>query len=152
MNKLLLICAFLCTFSLNGMGNVVSSPCVTMEYLMKHKWYPDVHGKNSPRSSVITFTTTQRETVLSIKGGNQKRYVANYYLSDTKDLIFDADKVGKAKSGKYIIVKRRSETEENLTFIMEVVFMSEEKMSITNWTEEYTSYGHTTTYYTSPIQ
>ena len=152
MNRLLLFCMFVCIWPMNGMTSENVSYRLTLEYLMGHKWYPDVYGKNSPRSSVITFTSTQQETVESIKGGNQKKHILSYYLSDTPDLTFDVDKVGKIQSGKYLILKRKTETGESLTFILEVVFMSEEKMSITNWTEEFTSYGHTTTYYTSPIQ
>lgn len=137
---------------MNGMTSENTSYRLTLEYLMNHKWYPDVYGKNSPRVPIVTFTSTKQETVVSIKGGNLEKYILNYYLSDTPDLTFDADKVGKTQSGKYLILERQGDAGESLTFIFEAVFMSEEKMSITNWTEEFTSYGHTTTYYTSPIQ
>ena len=152
MNRLLLIFMFVYVCPMSGMTSKNTSYRLTLEYLMTNKWYPDVYGKNSPRSSVVTFTSTQQETVVSIKGGKQKNYILNYYLSDTKDLIFDTEKVGKTQSGKYLILKRETEREEFLTFILEVIFMSEEKMSVTNWTEGYTSYGHTTTYYTSPLR
>ena len=76
-------------------------------------------------------------------------YVSDYYLSETKDMYFDASKIGKTISGKYLITETGM---DNLAYIMEVVSMSEEKMVLRHLTESFTSWGHTTTYYTSPLR
>lgn len=70
-------------------------------------------------------------------------------LSDTKDTVFDNSKVGKTVSGKYLITRGPKDSD---TFIMEVVFMSKEKMGLKSLVEGWTPSGNTVTYYTSPIR
>jgi hypothetical protein len=129
-----------------------SSPRLTQEYLMSHKWYPDIYDDEDLDTSFITYSLTHEIDSVFSEDGKQTVYMLNYYLSDTKDLIFETDKVGNTLSGKYLILERATETDSILTFILEAVFVSEEKMVLRNWTEGYTTYSHSTTYYTSPIQ
>ena len=122
---------------------------LTQQYLMSHKWYPDIYAKNDLKSSFITYTQKQEiDSVFNGKGG-MDLYVSDYYLSETKDMYFDASKIGKTISGKYLITETGM---DNLAYIMEVVSMSEEKMVLRHLTESFTSWGHTTTYYTSPLR
>lgn len=120
----------------------------TQQYLMSHKWYPDIYGTELKRSSVITYTLTQELDSVFKENVFHKVYAPEYYLSDTKDLIFNRSKVGKTISGKYLITELGK---ENLAYIFEVVFMSEEKMILRNITEGFNTTGGTVTLYTTPI-
>ena len=121
----------------------------TQQYLMSHKWYPDIYAKNDPETSFITYTSTQKIDSVFTEKGKIKLYISDYYLSETKDMYFDASKVGKTVSGKYLITEIGM---DNLAYAMEVVSMSEEKMVLKHLTESFSSWGHTTTYYTSPLR
>ena len=152
MKQILIVVLLLAYASTNMYAQSDSSPRLTQEYLMSHKWYPDIYDDEDLDTSFITYSLTHEIDSVFSEDGKQTVYMLNYYLSDTKDLIFETDKVGNTLSGKYLILERATETDSILTFILEAVFVSEEKMVLRNWTEEFTSYGHTTTYYTSPIQ
>ena len=122
---------------------------LTQQYLMSHKWFPDIYAKNDPETSFITYTLTQKIDSTFTEEGKIKLYISDYYLSETEDMYFDASKVGKTVSGRYLITEIGM---DNLAYIMEVVSMSEEKMVLRHLTESFTSWGHTTTYYTSPLR
>ena len=97
----------------------------TQQYLMSHKWYPDIYAKDDPETSFISYTSTQKIDSVFIEGRGVKLYISDYYLSETKDEYFDNTKVGKSVSGKYLITEIGM---DNLAYAMEVVSMSEEKM------------------------
>ena len=122
---------------------------LTQQYLMSHKWFPDIYAKNDPETSFITYTLTQKIDSTFTEEGKIKLYISDYYLSETEDMYFDASKVGKTVSGRYLITEIGM---DNLAYVMEVVSMSEEKMVLRHLTESFTSWGHTTTYYTSPLR
>lgn len=126
-----------------------TSLLLTQQYLMNHKWYPDIYAKNDPETSFKTYTLTQEIDSVFTEDGKVKLYMSDYYLSETEDMYFDASKVGKAVSGRYLITEIGM---DNLAYVMEVVSMSEEKMVLRHLTESFTSCGHTTTYYTSPLR
>jgi hypothetical protein len=152
MKQILIVVLLLAYASTNMYAQSDSSPRLTQEYLMSHKWYPDIYDDEDLDTSFITYSLTHEIDSVFSEDGKQTVYMLNYYLSDTKDLIFETDKVGNTLSGKYLILERATETDSILTFILEAVFVSEEKMVLRNWTEGYTTYSHSTTYYTSPIQ
>lgn len=152
MKQILIVVLLLAYASTNMYAQSASSPRLTQEYLMSHKWYPDIYDDEDLDTSFITYSLTHEIDSVFSEDGKQTVYMLNYYLSDTKDLIFETDKVGNTLSGKYLILERATETDSILTFILEAVFVSEEKMVLRNWTEGYTTYSHSTTYYTSPIQ
>ena len=136
---------FICMLSNVAQNNALR---FTQQYLMSHKWYPDIYGTELKRSSVITYTLTQELDSVFKENVFYKVYAPEYYLSDTKDLIFNRSKVGKTISGKYLITELGK---ENLAYIFEVVFMSEEKMILRNITEGFNTTGGTVTLYTTPI-
>ena len=126
----------------------------TQQYLMSHKWYPDIYREESKKSSIITYTSTQMIDSIFKENVNIEFYIRDYYLSDTKDTVFDISKVGKTSSGKYIIeiVKSIKPGIDDLILIFEVVSMSEEKMLLRNLTRGFSSWGYVTTFYTSPLR
>ena len=148
MKQILIVVLLLAYASTNMYAQSASSPRLTQEYLMSHKWYPDIYGTELKRSSVITYTLTQELDSVFKENVFYKVYAPEYYLSDTKDLIFNRSKVGKTISGKYLITELGK---ENLAYIFEVVFMSEEKMILRNITEGFNTTGGTVTLYTTPI-
>ena len=151
MNRVLLFFVLLCVLPLNGITKVKSLPRLTRQYLMEQKWYLDVYEDEDLDTSVMTFTLTEQIDSVFTEEGDLNVYVCKYYLSDSKDLFFDTNKVGKTMEGKYLILERATETEDNLTFILEVVSMSDEKMVLKHLTEGYTTYGYTTVFYTAPF-
>lgn len=152
MNRLTLFIMLFNILSLSGALKSDMTPRLTREYLMTHKWYPDIYDDEDLDTSFITYSLTHEIDSVFSEDGKQTVYMLNYYLSDTKDLIFETDKVGNTLSGKYLILERATETDSILTFILEAVFVSEEKMVLRNWTEGYTTYSHSTTYYTAPFR
>ena len=148
MKQILIVVLLLAYASTNMYAQSDSSPRLTQGYLMSHKWYPDIYGTELKRSSVITYTLTQELDSVFKENVFYKVYAPEYYLSDTKDLIFNRSKVGKTISGKYLITELGK---ENLAYIFEVVFMSEEKMILRNITEGFNTTGGTVTLYTTPI-
>ena len=152
MKQILIVVLLLAYASTNMYAQSDSSPRLTQEYLMSHKWYPDIYDDEDLDTSFITYSLTHEIDSVFSEDGKQTVYMLNYYLSDTKDLIFETDKVGNTLSGKYLILERATETDSILTFILEAVFVSEEKMVLRNWTEGYTTYSHSTTYYMAPFR
>lgn len=152
MKQILIVVLLLAYASTNMYAQSASSPRLTQEYLMSHKWYPDIYDDEDLDTSFITYSLTHEIDSVFSEDGKQTVYMLNYYLSDTKDLIFETDKVGNTLSGKYLILERATETDSILTFILEAVFVSEEKMVLRNWTEGYTTYSHSTTYYMAPFR
>ena len=140
--------------ALNSIAQIDSFPRLTQEYLMSHKWYPDIYREESKKSSIITYTSTQKVDSVFVESVNTRVNIRDYYLSDTKDTVFDASKFGNSSSGKYIIERLRSINPEkdDLILIREVVSTSEEKMELRNLTKGFSSLGYVTTYYTSPLR
>ena len=124
----------------------------TQQYLMSHKWYPDIYDEDDLDTSFITYTMTQEIDSVFTEEGEIKLYISDYYLSETKDMIFDTNKIGKNVSGKYLVTASGTSTDGKLAYVMEIVLMSEEKMVLKHLTEGFTSTGKTTTYYTSPLR
>ena len=154
MKKILIIVLLLAYASINMHAQNSSSPRITQEYLMNHKWYPDIYREESKKSSIITYTSTQKVDSVFVESVNTRVNIRDYYLSDTKDTVFDASKFGNSSSGKYIIERLRSINPEkdDLILIREVVSTSEEKMLLRNLTKGFSSLGYVTTYYTSPLR
>ena len=140
--------------ALNSIAQIDSFPRLTQEYLMSHKWYQDIYREESKKSSIITYTSTQKVDSVFVESVNTRVNIRDYYLSDTKDTVFDASKFGNSSSGKYIIERLRSINPEkdDLILIREVVSTSEEKMELRNLTKGFSSLGYVTTYYTSPLR
>ena len=151
MKQVILFFVLFIACNASSVAQTSSSPRLTLEYLMSHKWYPDIYEEEDLDTSFVTYTLTQEIDSVFTEEGEIELYLSDYYLSDTKDLNFDSTKVGKSTSGKYLITQRGT-VEENLTFIMEVTFISDEKMLLKNLTVGYTSCGYTTTYYTAPFR
>ena len=124
----------------------------TQQYLMSHKWYPDIYDEDDLDTSFITYTMTQEIDSVFTEEGEIELYISDYYLSETKDMIFDTNKIGKNVSGKYLVTASGTSTDGKLAYVMEIVLMSEEKMVLKHLTEGFTSTGKTTTYYTSPLR
>ena len=124
----------------------------TQQYLMSHKWYPDIYEDEDLETSFITYTLTQEIDSTFTEEGEIELYISDYYLSETKDLIFDTNKVGKNVSGKYLITASGTVPEGKLAYVMEVISMTEEKMVLKHLTEGFTTTGKTTTFYTSPLR
>ena len=124
----------------------------TQQYLMSHKWYPDIYDEDDLDTSFITYTMTQEIDSVFTEEGEIELYISDYYLSETKDMIFDTNKIGKNVSGKYLVTASGTSTDGKLAYVMEIVLMSDEKMVLKHLTEGFTSTGKTTTYYTSPLR
>lgn len=146
MKKSILLIIILLACVSSGVAQETPSPTLTREYLMSHKWYPDygIYEKALKRSSVITYTLTQELDSVFKGDVFYKVYTPDYYLSDTKDLVFDTSKVGKTVSGKYLITEQGL---DDLAYIFEVVFMSKEKMILRNLTEGFDTTGDLVTLY-----
>ena len=146
MKKSILLIIILLSCVSIGVAQETFSLTLTREHLMSHKWYPDygIYEKALKRSSVITYTLTQELDSVFKEDVFYKVYAPDYYLSDTKDLVFDTNKVGKTVSGKYLITELGK---ENLAYIFEVVFMSKEKMILRNLTEGFNTTGDLVTLY-----
>lgn len=129
-----------------------SSLRFTQQYLMSHKWYPDVYDEDDLETSFITYTLTQEIDSVFTEDGEIELYISDYYLSETKDLIFDTNKIGKNVSGKYLVTASGTTTEGKQAYVMELVSMTEEKMVLKHLTEGYTSTGKMTTFYTLPLR
>ena len=153
MKQVTLIFALFIVCIASSIAQTTSSPRLTREYLTSHKWYPDIYEEEDLDTSFITYSLTQEVDSVFTEEGEIEVYISDYYLSDTPDLTFGTNKVGNTTSGKYLITERGSSTgEQDLTFIMEVIFISDEKMILRHLTEGYTTYGYTTTYYTAPFR
>ena len=124
-NRSILFIMLFNILSLSGTLKSDTTPRLTREYLMTHKWYPDIYDDEDLDTSFITYSLTHEIDSVFSEDGKQTVYMLNYYLSDTKDLIFKTDKVGNTLSGKYLILERATETDSILTFILEAVFVSE---------------------------
>jgi len=129
-----------------------SSLRFTQQYLMSHKWYPDIYDDEDLETSFITYTLTQEIDSTFTEEGEIELYISDYYLSETKDLIFDTNKIGKNVSGKYLVTASGTVPEGKLAYVMEVISMTEEKMVLKHLTEGFTTTGKTTTFYTSPLR
>ena len=152
MKQILIIVLLLAYASTNMYAQSDSSPRLTQEYLMSHKWYPDIYDEDDLDTSFITYTMTQEIDSVFTEEGEIELYISDYYLSETKDMIFDTNKIGKNVSGKYLVTASGTSTDGKLAYVMEIVLMSEEKMVLKHLTEGFTSTGKTTTYYTSPLR
>lgn len=152
MKQSFLFLFFVCMSVFNGLAQGSTSLRLTQQYLMNHKWYPDIYEDDDRETSFITYSHTEEIDSTFTEEGTLERYIAKYYLSDNKDLVFDNSKVNNSVSGKYLITQRSSSNETNLTFIYEIMYMSEEKMVLKHLTEEYTTYGYMTTFYTAPFR
>ena len=140
---------FICMLSNVAQNNALR---FTQQYLMSHKWYPDIYDEDDLDTSFITYTMTQEIDSVFTEEGEIELYISDYYLSETKDMIFDTNKIGKNVSGKYLVTASGTSTDGKLAYVMEIVLMSEEKMVLKHLTEGFTSTGKTTTYYTSPLR
>ena len=143
------ISLFFCMLSNVGQN---SSLRFTQQYLMSHKWYPDIYDDEDLETSFITYTLTQEIDSTFTEEGEIELYISDYYLSETKDLIFDTNKIGKNVSGKYLVTASGTVPEGKLAYVMEVISMTEEKMVLKHLTEGFTTTGKTTTFYTSPLR
>ena len=152
MKQILIVVLLLAYASTNMYAQSASSPRLTQEYLMSHKWYPDIYDEDDLDTSFITYTMTQEIDSVFTEEGEIELYISDYYLSETKDMIFDTNKIGKNVSGKYLVTASGTSTDGKLAYVMEIVLMSEEKMVLKHLTEGFTSTGKTTTYYTSPLR
>lgn len=59
----------------------------TQQYLMSHKWYPDIYDEDDLDTSFITYTMTQEIDSVFTEEGEIELYISDYYLSETKDMI-----------------------------------------------------------------
>jgi hypothetical protein len=71
-----------------------------LDDLIGKRW--SYKGIKEDKSYVDVYTRTTHTTTLK-DGGSTAIFKLEFYLSDEKDNEFDSSKVGKSKSGKYII-------------------------------------------------
>lgn len=122
----------------------------TQEILMSYKWTPiDIYEEEDNETCFVTYTKTQ-EIDSTTTDGELEVYIVPYYLSDTKDLVFDKNKVGKVTTGKYMIQDVSADPKTISTFIFEIIELSEKKMVLKNLTPWVDTYTKTTTYLSSP--
>ena len=84
----------------------------TMELLINKDWHEFDVSTMQLQSAYTRFTGTQRMIIEADSVGNTTAKVQRYYLSNRYETKFDSTKIGKAKSGKYIILKGNSSTND----------------------------------------
>lgn len=135
-------------FTLESSGQNGSDLKNLQNILMSHKWITqDIY--NEGESGFITYTQTKEIDSVTIDN-KLKIYIATYYFSNTPDLVFDKNKVGKAVAGKYLIMNRSDNPEIIATFIYEIIELSEKEITIKHLTPNMTTYGYTDTYLSAP--
>ncbi|WP_304875642.1 hypothetical protein [uncultured Bacteroides sp.] len=122
----------------------------TQEVLMSKRWYPDIYEEDDEETSFFTYTQTQQIDSTTTEEGFLKIYKATYYLSDTLDEVFDPAKVGKATTGKYMILNISRNPSVIKTFRYKLIEVSEEKIVIQHLTPGMSIYGHINTCYAVP--
>lgn len=152
MRQVTLALALLISYIANSMAQIVASSPITQQFLMSHKWYPNIYEEEDLETSFITYTLTQEVDSTFTEDGEIELYICNYYLSDTADTTFDTNKVGNSISGRYLIRERGTENDSKRTYVYEILFFSEEKMIVKHSSKGYTTYGHTMTLYTAPFR
>ena len=75
---------FICMLSNVAQNNALR---FTQQYLMSHKWYPDIYDEDDLDTSFITYTMTQEIDSVFTEEGEIELYISDYYLSETKDMI-----------------------------------------------------------------
>ena len=97
-----------------------------------------------------------RENKRSIKYTKTKETVVNrnifistnkYYLSDTIDSVFDKSKVGKSRSGRYVVV--RNKRADNGIKVNEILALTENTLAMTG---SFPSTYHTRDWYKTPLE
>lgn len=121
----------------------------TQEILMSKRWYPDFYEEDDKETSFRTYTQTQCIDSVATEEGKLEIYIDNYYLSDLPDKVFNTDKVGKATTGKYIILTGYEELGIS-AFVLELIEVSEEKIVVRHLTPGMSVYGHINTFYAIP--
>lgn len=84
----------------------------TMELLINKDWHEFDVSTMQLQRVYTRFTGTQRMIIEADSAGNTTAKVQRYYLSNRYETKFDSTKIGKAKSGKYIILKVNSSTND----------------------------------------
>lgn len=91
--------------------DVMAQVTATSDMLMGKEWVAQFDVGNVPTQGCV-YTST-KEITFMIVNGERYEVSADYYLSDSPVRSFNADRVGKNKSGKYIVVKSRVRDGEN---------------------------------------
>ena len=81
MKQILIVVLLLAYASTNMYAQSASSPRLTQEYLMSHKWYPDIYSEDSKKSSIITYSSTQMIDSVFVESVNSRVNIRDYYLS-----------------------------------------------------------------------
>ena len=148
MKKLLLISLLFIANELFAQNT--EPPKTTQKILMSYKWSPiDIYEEEDNETCFVTYTKTQEIDSATIDG-ELEVYIVPYYLSDTQDLVFDKNKVGKATTGKYMIQNVSADPKTISTFTFEIIELSGKKMVLKNLTPWVDAYTKTTTYLSSP--
>lgn len=103
----------------------------TMEMLINKEWYEiDMKKFEIREGYYIKYTGTQRMTVGADENGNTKARIQQYYLSNEKTEIFDHDKVGKNRDGKYLILQGKKHIGYTDAVCMELYQLDDMNMRI----------------------
>lgn len=108
MKRLIIILSMALCFSI---GFIVEAKS-TMELLINKDWHEFYVSTMKLEKAYTRFTGTQRMIIDVDSVGNTTAKVQPYYLSNRYETKFDSTKIGRAKSGKYIILKSNSSTND----------------------------------------
>ena len=113
-----------------GVNNVSAQGKNTSEMLQAKEWVLQFPQGNEDCSSELRFTANEWITTPTING-HRFEIKNNYYLSDFKTSIFDAQKIGRAVKGKYIIVNSVGNNPESAKVIVyEIVELTDTDLKL----------------------
>ena len=85
-------------------GQSQDSKEISQELLTKYCWEYNTPNMLKGVTNLVIFNGTEYIDYY-FENGKVEKYSKKYYLSDHKEKIFDESKVGKAKKGRYIVIK-----------------------------------------------
>ena len=103
----------------------------TMELLINKDWHEVGTHDYLPRGDYyIRYTGTQRMIVGEDEHGNMKVRLQEYYLSDKIVKKFEQEKVGKVRSGHYLVFRNKGEKNEKSYHCYEILDLNKTVMNM----------------------
>ena len=118
----------------------------TMELLINKDWYElDMQNMQARNNFYYRFTGTQRLTIGSDQDGNMKMKIQEYYLSNKYEKYFDPTKVGKYRTGKFIVIGRSSKSKASNAICLKIKDITESGLQLVdeNISKEFVKYYFT---------
>ena len=135
-------------------GQNKDSKEISQELLMKYCWeYTNQNVLSEGVTHYMIFNESEKIHYY-VKNGKSSKVVRKYYLSNHNEGVFDESKVGKAKSGRFIVVKmdRFIDIEHTLNAVSYApVEFSEQKLILTPETEHLMRNNPTDNYIARPL-